>query len=819
MGGVLMNRFWIVVTVILGLSAPAARAEFVSIGSVERVNRSTGAVEFVVANGLLSVYFLSDHVVRFRYTNRPSLPPVPSYAVVPWKHTVPSIEVEEKEGLVEIRTKELLVRVKKTPCRISILDSQGRTLVEDDESLGVTCDEDEVRCFKKLKPGDRFFGLGEKSGSLDRTGKQYTMWNSDMPFYTKGDDPLYVSIPFFIRMNDRKAYGIFLDNTYRSHFNMGASNDRFFWFGAEKGDLDYYFIQGPEIRRVIEGYTELTGRMEMPPLWALGFQQSRWSYASDSTVRQIARQFRDRRIPCDVIYLDIAYLDGYRVFTWDKERFKDPNGLLNALALEGFKVVTIIEPAVKADNTYAVAKEGLAGDHFVKYPDGSPYKGEVWPSWSYFPDFTREKTRRWWGENLSKFLGQGVSGFWNDMNEPAVWGKNMPDVVKFAGNGHGTDHKRIHNVYGLEMARATFDATHSHSQKRHLILTRAGFSGIQRYSAVWTGDNEANVNHLEMACTMPQSMGLSGLPFVGSDVGGFGGAPSPGLYVRWMQLGAFPPLSRAHSALDTPNKEPWALGEEVERLCRKAIELRYRFLPFWYSEFRKASQSGLPIMRPLLVNFQDDEVCDSEEAHKEFMLGDSLLVAPVLSEHDTTKKLYLPAGRWLDWNDHSIVSGPRWSTVEAPRDTIPLFLREGGIIPLQDVQNYVGEKTINQIEWFVFPADRSSYELYQDDGQSYRYQHGEYSVTRVEVEKNAESVSIRLLKPHDRYHAGVKAHLFRLFDMASCRSITLNGVPLPRLGEEPLPDKRTVGFFHDPKKGILTFRTDASLPLTVLVRR
>jgi len=552
-----MNRGLACITFLILLSG-AAHSSFVPAGDIVAHATGTGTFDARLKGAQLRIYTVKDNIIRIRYTKEEKFSEAPSYAVSYTGGTVPCT-VDEKPDSFEITTKSLKVKVTKSPCRVAIYDMEGRLLNEDERSFGVMWDSDEVRCHKHLFPGEQFFGLGEKTGPLGKRGSQYIMWNTDYPQYPKEADSLYVSIPFFIGVRESRAYGIFFDNTYRSQFCMGAGNDRFYWFGADRGEMDYYFIQGPAMKNVISSYTELTGRMEMPPLWSLGFQQSRWSYPTEKIVRSIAHGFRSRSIPCDVIYLDIDYMDGYRVFTWDKTRFPEPEKMIADLGKDGFKIIPIIDPGVKADDSYFAAREGLDQGLFAKYPDGVPYKGEVWPSWAYFPDFTYDKTRAWWGDKLAQMMARGVAGFWIDMNEPAVWGRYVPDIVQFHDEGHKADHKKIHNVYALQMAKATRDGWKKNSQKRPFVLTRAGFAGTQRYAAVWTGDNIASEEHLLLACTMPQSMGLSGLSFTGTDVGGFTGMPSANLYVRWMQLGAFTPFFRAHSIIDAPAKGPWAL--------------------------------------------------------------------------------------------------------------------------------------------------------------------------------------------------------------------------------------------------------------------
>lgn len=723
---------------LLLLATRPAAAAFTFAGDVTACARDGQTVHLTLANARLDVQVLAANLVRFRYTQRDRFDDGASYAVVPQTWAAEPFQINDAPDACDLTTRNLRVHIAKHPCRVAIYDAAGRLLDEDEPAFGVAFDRGETRCFKRQLAGDRFYGLGEKTGGLDRNGREYVMWNSDTPAYGPDHDPLYVSIPFFMGVREGRAHGIFLDNPWRTTFNMGAGNDRLTWFGAADGDLDYYFIAGPDPKRILSTYTQLTGRMQMPPLWALGYQQCRWSYYPEARVREIAQGFRSRKIPCDALYLDIDYMDGYRVFTWDRARFPDPRRLIGNLDAQGFKVIPIVDPGVKADPNYAVAREGLARKAFATWPDGTPYRGEVWPSWAYFPDFTSPDARKWWAANVDTLLDVGVKGIWNDMNEPAVWGKTVPDVVRFADG----DHRKIHNVFALGMARATHEAAW---KERPFILTRAGFAGVQRYAAVWTGDNVSNEAHLRMACTMPQSMGLSGLPFVGSDVGGFDGSPSPALYVRWMQLGAFTPFFRGHSMKGTPSKEPWALGEDAEALCRQAIEMRYRLLPYLYTVFREAAETGVPIMRPMFLEFPNDPACYERDAQTQFMLGDALLVAPVLSEHERARRLYLPAGRWLDL-DGGAVKGGRWITVDAPLDRIPVFQREGTVVPTRDVQQYVGEKPTREIALHAF-GDRARGVIYDDDGSSFAYRNGAYRLTEVTVERG----TMRLRVLHDGY--------------------------------------------------------------------
>ncbi len=781
---------------------PKSKLEFV--GNIKSYKINGNAVEFILSNAILNINIVNENIIRFRYTDKNDFSKAPSYAVIQNVEKKENFTFSDKGKYFLLTTNELNVEILKNPCRISIYDSKMNLINEDDKGFGVSFDEGRVSCYKKLFKDESFYGLGEKTGSLNKVGNQYTMWNTDHPAYDKIWDPLYVSIPFFIGVRNNMAYGIFFDNTYKSYFNMGASNNRFYWFGADDGEMNYYFIYGPEIKKVISLYTELTGRMQLPPMWALGYQQSKWSYYPESTVKRIAETFRDDKIPCDVIYLDIDYMDGYRVFTWNKNRFPDPSNMLKELKMEGFKIIPIIDPGVKVDTGYFAAKEGLSKNLFVKYPDGSVYQGEVWPSWAYFPDFTMKAARDWWGAKLSALLKQGVSGFWNDMNEPSVWGQAFPDLVQFNDNGFEASHRKIHNVYALEEAKATYDAFQKYSpNERRFMLTRAGYSGIQRYSAVWTGDNVASEEHLKLACLMPLGMGLSGIPFVGSDVGGFIGLPSQRLYTRWMELGAFTPFFRGHSVINQDDKEPWAFGSQVENWVREIISLRYKLIPFFYNEFYNSSLTGLPIMRPLFLNYQDDNQCYSTESQYQFMIGDNLLVAPVVDENSDFKKIYLPEGTWMDWWNNKVYNGKQWIIVDAPIYQIPLFIKNGGFIPMQDVQQYVGQKKMDELEMVIFPSASSSYSYYEDDGTSYDYKKGIYSITKFESNLGKSNGIISIKNIYDKFNSGRKDYLLKILNTSNVSAVYNNDLKMKEYSSiEKLKDS-TSGFYFDQHSRIL----------------
>ena len=821
-----MKNYLFIIILIL-IMTKISSAEFKYLGDIVSHKLFDDRIEFTLSDSKLNLYFVADNIVRFRYTNKDEFTQSPSYAVVNVPGKV-NFNMNPFPDRYEISTTNLKIKISKSPCRVSIYDMNNNLLNEDDSSFRVSYDCDEVRVFKKLFDDEQFYGLGEKTGNLNKRGEQWTMWNSDTPAYKGDTDPIYQSIPFFIGVRDlssdtlsKTAYGIFLDNTYKTTFNLGASNNRFYWFGAEKGELDYYFIYGPDIKNVITSYTMLTGRMQMPPLWSLGYQQSKWSYYPESEVRTIANEFRNKQIPCDVIYLDIHYMNGYRVFTWDKNRFPDPPKMLSDLSKQGFKIITIIDPGVKADTSdYQTAKEGLDKNLFAKYPDGEVYQGQVWPSWAYFPDFTKPETREWWGKKNGEWLKQGIAGVWNDMNEPAVWGRWFPDIVQFDDNGFKSNHKKIHNVYALEMAKATFNGLKKEfPEKRPFILTRAGFSGIQRYAAVWTGDNVASEEHLKLACTMVQGMGLSGIAFAGSDVGGFVGMPSARLFTRWLELGVFTPFFRAHSHIDNLSKEPWAYGESAERMNKKIIDLRYKFLPFLYNEFYTASSTGLPIMRSMILNYQNDENCYFTQAQYQFMVGDNLLVAPVLSETDNSKKLYLPDGKWLDWWTNKVYEGKQWIFIEAPIDQIPLFIKAGAIIPLQERENFVGEKKITQLELEIFPEQDGEYNFYQDDGMSQEHAENKmYSITKFQL-KSGNQIELNVTQTYNNFQSDIKNIVAHFRNVNQVSSVEINGETLIKSSSIQELDQSSQGYYLDTDEHVLSVKFKNEVNLNIICRR
>lgn len=678
------------------------------------------------ATAYVSVY--NPGIIRVRVT-RNRKPDAPSFAVI--QQALAGLNYHEHADTIEINTPELKLRINKSPLRFNFYTPDGRHISGDDDRFGTVWQGESITNYRKMFTGERFIGLGEKTGNLDRRGSNYVNWNTDAVDYNAKTDPLYKSIPFFIGLHDGLAYGIFLDNTHRSWFDFGSSTDHeMYWMGADGGDMDYYFFgaqsqpgNSANIAPIIRDYTWLTGRMEMPPLWGLGYQQCRWSYMSADELLEIAKKFRKHHIPADVLYCDIDYMDGYKIFTWDKKTFPKPKKLIDDLKDMGFRLVTIVDPGIKIEEGYKQYDEGVAKNYFATYPNGDKYIGEVWPGRCHFPDFFNEEVRHWWGASFSTLTQPGVAGFWNDMNEPAAWGQNVPSIVKF-GDRYLPE---VRNAYGMQMARATYNGTKKLlKNKRPFVLTRAAYAGIQRYSAVWTGDNTANNEHLLLGCRLVNSLGISGVALTGVDIGGFSGNPTPELMVRWNSLGVYTPMFRNHAMIGTVMREPWQWGRQNERIIKKDIELRYQLLPYIYSAFYQAHQTGLPVNRTLAIDYPFNENVYDHVYQNQFLFGDSMLVAPAESTATNTK-VYLPPGEWYRFNSDKKMNGGRGIKADAPLTDLPVFIKAGAIIPMQSVIQHTGEKGDGILQLHIWNGKQPSiFVYYEDDGVSYNYEKGEY---------------------------------------------------------------------------------------------
>jgi len=736
---------------------PVSSFAWDSVGAVTDVQALPNGVELRAGQIAVRVTAVSDSVIRVRYAKDGTFPDKVSFAVVPDPGFVASrVQITNTEKTVFLSTGRFNARIEKATMRIVFEETSGKVILQDHPGYPVAWNGEEFRVWKSMPAGEHYFGLGDKAGVLDHRNQAYTQWNTDWGGFDRGTDPLYKTIPFFIGMSGPSAYGLFLDNTYWSSFDFGKEKRDAISFGAEGGELDYYFFYGPDPKAVLGEYTQLTGRTPLPPLFMLGYQQSRWCYFPETRVREIAREFRSRKIPADAIWLDIDYQKEHTVFTVDRDHYPHFEGMIQDLAKDGFKTILITDLHIKKQTGYKPYDEGMAKDEFVKNPDGSVFVGPVWPGDSVFPDFTREETRKWWGTLFADFVHMGVRGFWNDMNEPSVFNaeKTMPlntvHRVEDSRQHRLADHREIHNVFGMENVRATHDGLLALSPDvRPVVMTRAGYAGTQRYAATWTGDNTPTWSQLSVSVSMLLSLGVSGYPLAGDDIGGFGGSPTPELLTRWIELGMFNTIARSHSSLDTSNHEPWADGPEQEAIRRRYIENRYRLLPYIYTSMEETSRTGLPLMRPMFLEFPSETELTAND--QEFMFGHDLLVAPQLSETLDPLEVKLPAGDWYDYWTGQRVTAKSPLALHPKLAELPVYVRAGAIIPQQAVVQHVEEIPQGPLELKVYPGSDCRGSVYADDGNSFAYQRGIFFRAQFSCAANADTLKVNLASAEGTY--------------------------------------------------------------------
>ncbi|UCS91907.1 DUF4968 domain-containing protein [Echinicola marina] len=720
------------------------RAQNVSAGRIISWKKTSTGLCGQTVNAQFNISVYANNTIRVRLSQHDHFSPNP-YSVI----ANPPEEIfliSEDEEYIYLETAKIKVRLNKNEWALTFLDHNGQIINQDDPAFGVSWLGTEVSNYKKLQTNERFIGLGEKTGGLDRAGQAFTNWNTDFFAYGVNDDPLYMSIPFYMGIHHGLAYGIFFDNTHKSVFNFGASNRRFSYFSAEDGDMDYYFFHDQNVEKIISAYTNITGKLNLPPKWSLGYQQCRYSYYPESEVKSLAKTFRDKDMPGDVIYLDIHHMEAYKVFTFDGEKFPDAKTMIRSLKERGFRVVVIMDPGIKVENNYLPYEEGKEENLFLKYPDGEIYEGQVWPGWCAFPDFTMEKTRSWWAEKMEFYTEAGVDGFWTDMNEPASWGQHTPNLINFDYEGEQVSHRKARNIYGMQMARAAQQGSSYNGQERPFILTRAGFAGIQRYAAAWTGDNVASEEHMLAGIRLVNSLGMSGVAFAGYDVGGFCGEASPALFARWMSIAAFSPLYRAHSMINSKAAEPWSFGEEVEEISRNYLKLRYQLLPLIYNSFHQSSLNGLPLVKSLAINYSHDKNIFDSRFENQYLFCDSLLIAPIESNKEICK-VYLPEGQWYYFFNDKEYQGNQEIYLDSPINYLPVMVKGGSILPMQSTVNHTGEDHDGILRLHIYKGSGiTEYNHYEDDGLSTAYQNGDYYSRKIILDSDQQTLLLEKSK-------------------------------------------------------------------------
>ena len=699
-----------------------------------------------------------DNIIRVRVAPTGIMPENASWAVLArGLHDHVNVTPESSDTSIGFRTASLQIEISRSDLQLTVRDISGKIIQQD--ALPVRFQGTSFRVYKTMPIDEHYFGLGDKTGPLDRRDEAFSLWNTDAYRYQESTDPIYKSIPFFMIYRAGIASGIFLDDTWRTSFDFGKDLPGVYSFGAVNGPLNYYILYGPSPKQVVEAYAWLTGTPPLPSMWTLGFQQSRYSYVPQARVLEVAARLRADRIPADAIYLDIGYQDHNRPFTVDTKTFPDFKEMISQLHNENFHVVTIVDLHIAKypDHNYYPYDSGMAGDHFVHNPDGSVYTGIVWPGPSVFPDFTQQQSRAWFGTLYKTFHNDGVDGFWDDMNEPSIFDtptKTMPLDVVHRINEPGfitrtATHAEIHNVYGMENSRATFEGLKTlDPDLRPFVLTRATYAGGQRYAATWTGDNSSSWNHLRMTTPMLENLGLSGFAFSGADVGGYAGTPTPDLLTKWLEIAAFQPIDRDHTEIGSGNQEPWVGGPEQEAIRRRFIETRYRLMPYLYTLAEETSRTGLPIVRPLFLEYPD-AAADRHPldidipASGEFLVGHDLLVAPPpFPDEIGDYSIEFPSADWYNFWTGEKVATPHPAASDAAQTSpsapplslqlkpelaaLPVFVHGGSILPMAPLVESTNETPQGPLTLRVYAGSDCSGSLYQDDGRTYAYEKGSY---------------------------------------------------------------------------------------------
>jgi alpha-glucosidase len=764
--------------------AQAAKSEQPVHVALERITgfrALPNGVEIKSGSAVMQVTALRDDVLRVRVGATGTLPEDASWAVLEPARTA-KVDVKPESSATELgfATAKLRVSIQRQPMAMTVTDMAGNVIAQDIPEHPIEFHGAGFRVYKHSAEDEHYFGLGDKPGPLDRRDQAFANWNTDAFGWQESTDPIYKSIPFVLTFRKGVAAGIFLDNTWRSSFDFNKELRDGYSFGSEGGPLDYYILYGPAPKEVLREWAWMTGTTPMPPMWALGYQQSRYSYYPEAEVRRIANRLRSEHIPVDAIYLDIDYQLKNRPFTIDPEKFPHFDKMIQDLRAQHIHTVLITDLHIAnlSNQGYKPYDEGIAGDHFVHNPDGSVYTGIVWPGPAVFPDFTQKSSRDWWGTLYKDFAKRGVAGFWNDMNEPSVFevrSKTMPDQTQHRIDEPGfqkrtANHLEIHNVFGMQNTRGTFEGLRKiEPDLRPFVLTRASYAGGQRYSATWSGDNSSTWSHLRQTTPQLINLGLSGFGMVGADVGGFAGSPQPELLTKWLEIAAFHPIDRDHTSMGTNPQEPWENGTTHDlNLRRHFIEERYRLMSYIYTTAEEMSRTGIPLMRPLFLEFpkasKDGHPLDLN-TNNEFLMGPDLLIAPSPYPDmlDDYQAVMPPVGWYNYWTGERLKSAGVEPTrvgndnvpdndlqisLHTSIDTVPVFARAGSIIPIQPLVQSTDEKPQGPLTLRVYPPIRPGNvcegSLYLDDGISYAFEKGQYLRLKFTCAATATGVTVKV---------------------------------------------------------------------------
>lgn len=661
----------------------------------------------------------------------------------------------------------------------AVVEEKIETKLEN--NLNIKFEDGHCKISIELSSKDAIYGLGGNLGGINKRGRLYESYCTDEPLHIEDRAKLYAAHNFFI-ISGEETIGYFIDFPTRIKYDVAYYNENYFNIEIYGQDFYLFIIEGKDEKEISSKFLEIIGRAYIPPKWAFGYFQSRWGYRDKDEVRKVYHTFRSNDIPLEGIYLDLDYMDDFKDFTISEERFDDFKEFVSDLKEDGLYLVPIIDAGVKVEEGYDIYEEGIAGDHFCKDKDGKPYEGVVWPGKVHFPDFMKEETQDWFGSKYKVLTDCGIEGFWNDMNEPAIFygqealdeainyaeeskGKNLDafsffklkDNFTYLANKdsyyqsfyHEMDGKRftndeVHNLYGYYMTKsANIGLTKLLKGKRFLLISRASSIGMHRYGGIWTGDNSSWWSHLEQNIKMLPSLNMCGFFYIGADTGGFGGNCNGEILTRWLQLSVFTPLLRNHSAIGCNNQEPYAFTEDVLINSRNLIKARYSLVPYIYSEYMKAVNNYNIMFKPLSFEFKENL---AKEVEDQMLLGDQLMIAPVCQSNRSGRFVYLPEKMlevsFLDEDIATSVKEKGIQYIEYGLENLKFFIRRNSILPYVKPSKNIVELDQQNLKVLAYVDDGAIYDLYDDDGESYDFTEGKSYSTKIKINKKIDDYEI-----------------------------------------------------------------------------
>ncbi len=810
----LSRPFWVAVISVVPLCASIPQTY---LGDYTGYDVAGRAVNVHAGQADVRFIFYATDIVRVDFLPLTGSVPDSSLVVIRDTSDAVAVSISETDSTLTLTSSSLRVLCRKYPLRMSYLDGAGVPLLAEPESGGLATVGSSRAANFVLHSSDHFYGTGERGIGLDLVGRSFDSYNTAAYGYGSALSTMNTNVPFLASTN---GYALYFDNTYPGSFDLGASDQGKFAYVAAGGELTMYVIAAPSVQDELERYTWLTGRQPLPPRWAFGYLQSKFGYRNETEARAMVQTMRQKQIPCDAIILDLYWYDKMGDLTWNTTNFPDPFQMMSDFLAAGFKTIAITEPYII--NSSPNWAEASAGGYLATDSNGTSY---LLPNWwscncpASLLDITNPSARSWWWGKHPAFFGAGLAGIWTDLGEPERHPDDMKHVLGTAS--------KVHNVYDLLWAQADFEGFNAFRPDRRLFnLTRSGFAGIQRYGVVpWSGDVRKSFGGLAVQLPMLLNMGMSGLAYHNSDIGGFCcGTTTAELYVRWMEYGTFCPIARAHGAgpaVGGQDTEPWAFGAAAESIATKYIRLRYELLPYTYTMAHENYASGMPLARPLLFEQPDANTFNESSS---YLWGDAFLVSPVVEAGQSSKTVYLPAGTWYDyWTDVQYTGGQA-VTVSAPLDVLPLFVRGGSIVPMQSVMNFSDERPLDTLTLSIYPLrdQPAAFTLYEDDGYTLRYQTGQYAETVVEEHlSGSDSVpSLHLtIGPAVGSYEGKPSRRVYLSDIHGVGegpgSVLRNGVSIPeRLSYDELRSNGD-GYYYDHDKRRLVIQSPGSPDSTV----